>query len=121
VTNQKKVFAGLVLASLFTGFLGWQASARIRGQIVARLDLERGHYIVLALGLPAAWRSNAAQLLRERYGIEMRVVAGCVVTEPLLAYVDGYNEVSTKAANQKFGHDVFQESMAEAARNRRIR
>jgi len=33
----------------------------------------------------------------------------------LRSYVDSYDEASTAAANQKFGHDVFTEC-AEAAR-----
>jgi len=52
--------------------------------------------------------------LRERYGIENRVVAGCIVSPPLLAYTEGYNRVSMAAANRKFGHDVFKESVADA-------
>jgi hypothetical protein len=56
-------------------------------------------------------------LLRERYGIEERVVAGCVVSQSLLAYVQGYNRASMSAANHKFGRDVFQETDADASRN----
>jgi hypothetical protein len=60
-------------------------------------------------------------MLRERYGIETRRVAGCVVSQSLVAYAEGYNSVGADAANRKFGHDVFQESEAEASRIWRAR
>jgi hypothetical protein len=86
----------------------------IRGQLVAHFDVARGHYEILTLGLPAPWRSEFARILRDRYGIEQRVVAGCMVTPSLLAYTEGYNQVSMTAANLKFGRDVFKESADDA-------
>ena len=94
-----------------------QSSAAALGGVVALVDLTREHYAVLAFGLPTRWRPEAARLLRDRYRIEMRVVADCDVDNLLIAYVRGYNAVSTRAAKLKFGHDVFAESMADAARN----
>jgi hypothetical protein len=64
---------------------------------------------------------ETARLLRQRYGIELRVVAGCIVTKPLVAYVDGYNMVSMAAAGRKFGHDVFETTMRDAGKNWRTR
>jgi hypothetical protein len=120
-SNHKKLSAVIVLAFLFAGFLGWDFSARTRGKIMAHFDVARGHYAMLIYGLPAESGPEAARLLRERYGIEMRVVAGCIVTKPLLAYVDGYNTVSMAAAGHKFGYDVFRETMIEASKNWRTR
>jgi hypothetical protein len=76
--------------------------------MAARYDVGHGHYRILAYGLPPGWRSEYARLLKERYGIEMRTVALCIVSETLRSYVDSYDEVSAAAANHKFGHDVFQ-------------
>jgi hypothetical protein len=59
--------------------------------------------------------------LRERYGVEERVAAGCVVSESLLAYVGSYNRVSMSAVNRQFGRDVFQESVADASRNWKLK
>jgi len=84
---------------------------------MAHLDPVRGRHEVLAFGLAAAWRSEYARLLRKRYGIEMRVVAGCCVKESLVAYVDSYNAVSADAASRKFGHNVFQEIVIDARGN----
>ncbi len=102
----------LVLSAVF-----WSVSAPVRGRLTARFDIAQGHYTVLGYGLPVPWRNEYARLLRERYGIEYRVVALCIVSETLVAYVDNYNGVSAAAANRKFGHDVFTECAGEAQKN----
>jgi hypothetical protein len=112
-----KLIALIILASSVVGFVGCYRSARIRGELVAGFDVARGHYEVLTAGMPVEWRPEYARLLRERYGIKERVVAGCSVSRRLTEYVDGYNKVSMRAAKRKFGHDVFQESAADASRN----
>ena len=71
--------AWILVVALFVGYACWQDSGSIRGELVARFDLARGHYIILALGYPPHWRPEYARLLRERYGIEERFVAGCMV------------------------------------------
>src|SRR5271165_1926414 len=121
IRNHKKLAAVIVLAFLFAGFLGWDSSDRTRGKIMAHFDVAEGHYAMLIYGLSAGSHSEAARLLRERYGIELRVVAGCIVTKPLIAYIDGYNMVSTAAACRKFGHDVFRETMLDASKNWKTR
>jgi hypothetical protein len=47
----------------------------------------------------------------------MHAVAFCVISEPMRLYADNYDEISTKAADRKFGHDVFEECAAEATKN----
>jgi len=121
IRNRKKLAAVIVLAFLFAGFLGWDFSARTRGKIKAHFDVARGHYAILIYGLSAESLPEAARLLRERYGIELRVVAGCIVTKPLVAYVDGYNMVGTAAVGHKFGHDVFEKTLLDASENWRTR
>jgi hypothetical protein len=114
----KKVFWVLgILGLLVCAELIREYTAPARGHLVAHFDVRRGHYIVLAYGLPSEWRPQYAQLLQERYGIEVRTVALCIVSETLRSYADSYDEVSIAAANQKFGHDVFKEC-AEAARQK---
>jgi|HubBroStandDraft_5_1064220.scaffolds.fasta_scaffold622957_1 hypothetical protein len=111
IRRHRWLSASLILAA---GSIGWWAGGGIRGQLVAHFDVARGHYEILSLGLPVPWRSEFARILRERYGIEQRVVAGCMVTPQLLAYTEGYNRVSMTAANRRFGRDVFKESAADA-------
>lgn len=98
-------------------WLCWNESAAIRGELVARYDLARGKYVVLSAGLPVRWRSEYARLLRERYGIEDRAIAGCIVDQPLLDFIGGYDGISMPAVDAKFGHDVFKEVMLEASNN----
>lgn len=95
----------------------WWATAPLRGRIAAHFDLRRRHYRLLVYGLPPAWRSGYADLLRERYGIEVRAVAYCIVSETLISYVEGYDTVSVAAANRKFGRDVFAECAEDARKN----
>jgi hypothetical protein len=52
--------------------------------------------------------------LRQRYGIEERIAAGCVFFESLRAYTEGYNTVATDAAKRKSGRDIFKETVADA-------
>jgi hypothetical protein len=117
IHNRRKLTVFLILACSLAGLVGWDHSASIRGQLVAGFDVTRGHYEVLTAGLPVEWRPEYTRLLRERYGIEERVVAGCIVSRSLSAYVEGYNGVSMSAANRKFGHDVFRESAVDASRH----
>lgn len=116
VKRHKKLAAVVVFVMLLIALVeAWSVSAPLRGRMAARFDVRHGHYKVLAYGLPPPWRSEDARLLKEQYGIEMRTVALCIVSETLRSYADSYDEVSTAAANRKFGHDVFKEC-AEAAR-----
>jgi hypothetical protein len=108
----------LAIALAFGVFLflnwAWSVSAPVRGRFVARIDVRRGHYQVLGYGVADRSRSEYARCLRERYKIEYRTVAGCLVSESFVSYVKAYHSVVTEAANRKFGHDVFLECAAEA-------
>jgi hypothetical protein len=116
VRNRNKRIAAIVSIVMLVGLVeAWSVAAPKRGRMAARYDLGRGHYKILAYGLAPGWRSEYDHLLKERYGIEVRTVALCLVSETLRSYVDSYDEVSAVAVNRKFGHDVFNEC-AEAAR-----
>jgi len=86
----------------------------MRGRLAAQVDMQRGQYQVLGYGLPSPSRPEYARCLRERYEIDFRPVAGCVVSESLLSYVNAYDSVLEEAALRKFGRDVFKEC-AEAS------
>jgi hypothetical protein len=107
--------AGAVVLLLYA--LTWPPLHSLAGNLAARYDLARGRYQELGFGLPTASRPEYARLLRERYRLRFRAVAGCVVNEPLLAYVHAYNSVSMAATKRKFGGDVFEECARDAERN----
>jgi hypothetical protein len=116
--NHKRLAEVAALATSFVlATVLWSVSASARGQMVARFDTGRRHYEVLGYGLPLPWRAEYALLLRERYGIHFRTMALCIVSRTFVSYIDGYNAVSTAAANRKFGHDVFKECAEEARKS----
>lgn len=112
--TRKALVAALLMVCPVAGLTAWELSARIRGRLDAHIDLALRHYRLLMIGLPGPERPEYLRLLRDRYGIENRVVAYCTVRPGELEYVKGYNAVSARAANRKFGRDVFAEAGAEA-------
>lgn len=84
------------------------AAARELGMAEARRDLSNGVLIVKTAGLPSPDRTDYERLLQERCHAALQPIAGCIVTSELLAYMDGYNEVSTAAIKQRFGKDIFE-------------
>ena len=107
----------LAILGLGTALVTWWLAAPVRGSLSAHIDVARGHYRLLTYGLPVSWLPEYADLLRERYGVEVHAVAGCVLSPTLMSYVDNYDRVSTAAANRKFGHDVFKECADDAQKN----
>jgi hypothetical protein len=59
-------------------------------------------------------RVLVARLLETRYGVEIKSVAGCVVTDQLVNYIEGYNTVSRSRIEARLGKDVFAECAQEA-------
>jgi hypothetical protein len=94
--------------------VAWYLTAYHRGMLAAYLDHSRGHYEVQTYGFPAEWRHEYARLLRERYGVELNAVAGCVVSHDLVAYVDGYNAASRRLLTARFGSDIFADCRRQA-------
>lgn len=92
----------------------WPMFSVVHGRLDATLDVRRGHYQRLVYGLPVPWRPRYAQCLKERYDVEMRPVAGCIVSSSLEAYVRGYDSVMDKAIERKFGHSIYSECVSEA-------
>lgn len=67
----------------------------------------------LRIAKPVA--SRIRPLLARTIKIEFRPVAGCIVSESLVSYVNAYDSVLEEATRREFGRDVFQECAAEAA------
>jgi hypothetical protein len=104
----------VAILSLTIVLVVWWLAAPMRGFLSAYIDAARGHYRLLTYGLPVPWLPEYAALLRERYGVEVHAVAGCVVSQSLISYVGNYNRVSTAATNRRYGHDVFKECENDA-------
>jgi hypothetical protein len=104
----------LLLAFGIVAFVAWDLSARVRGQLAAHFDIARGHYRILLYGMPPPWRAEYVRFLRDSYQVDAHAVTFCIVSESLMAYVDGYDSVSTEAVDRRFERDVFRESEAVA-------
>ena len=105
------------LVALVLLLWAWDASAGLRGTLRAKFDLARGHYAMIAYGLPPGGADEYAHLLKERYGIEFRRIAFCIVSNSIRAYADSYNRVSIAAAQKRFGKTVFEDTWQEAQRS----
>lgn len=108
------IFIPATLAALCAVSLILEQTASLRGRLVASFDVAVGRYELLGYGLPPPYRDDYVRLLRERYGIEYRQEALCLVSKRLVDYVDAYDSVSVAAAQRKFGHDIFTETIDEA-------
>src|SRR4051794_12231420 len=71
----------------------WSLAAPSVGRVAAHRDIRHGRYEMLGYGLPGPWRPEYARCLRERYRIEFRPVAGCIVSDSLVSYVNAYDSV----------------------------
>lgn len=94
----------------------WDATASARGRLMARFDLARGHYAILAYGLPPGGSDEYARLMKERYGIQRRQIALCIVSSSTMAYADSYNRLSVTAAQRKFGQGIFEQTWQDSQR-----
>ena len=65
-------------------------------------------------GLPVAWAGEYDRILEEKYHVGRLGLGGCIVSGGLLAYADGYSELSRRFVEQKHGTNLWAEAQAEA-------
>jgi hypothetical protein len=87
----------------------------VQSRAEAERDIKHGILATESAGLMAEWSDEYVRLLKQRYHIEERSAAGCVVNEKIDGHLRGYNEVSDAEITRRFGPDVF-ERTAEKAR-----
>jgi len=73
----------------------------------ARATLARGRLVYLDYGLAVPWSAERREIAQQRFGIDTRVIAGCVITKSLEKFVADYNSVMEAAISTRFGSDVF--------------
>ena len=108
-------FAGLGLDEF--GFPTNLVAAYAKGQADARRDLTNGMLCTKTFGLPTPWAFNYRALLEKRCGVKEEGIAGCMVTEGVDKYAEGYNEISYAYIEQKFGTNIFDQLESEAQTN----
>ena len=73
----------------------------------AQATLARGKLVYLEYGLPVVWQTERREIARQKFGVECRPIAGCIVTEALVTFAAAYNQVMEAAIVSRFGSDVF--------------
>jgi hypothetical protein len=82
----------------------------LRGRADPRKDLRNGH---VALEVYALGAGDLVKPPKERYGVEVRVVAGCVVDERLMGHARGYYLVSYAEIARRFGDQILDRETGE--------
>ena len=109
-------FAGLALDSM--GYPTNPAVAYARGQADARRDFTNGVLSMKSAGLPVPWAGDYDALLEKRCHVRTDWLAGCMVTEGLNKYIQGYDEISRASIEQKFGTNIFDVLQSEVQAKR---
>ena len=108
----------VLAAILFAwGICGWWPIPSIRGRIDAKIDVAHKQYRQLGYGRPFRGADEYARLLQQQYGVDFHYAGYCTVSRSLMDYADAYNEVSTVAAINKFGRDIFKDSYDQAVKD----
>jgi hypothetical protein len=115
------VTAAILTAVIALLFVWYGPLAAPRGRFSAEVDLHRGRFVLLTYGLPPLDSNEYERILRQRYGIEVRRVADCIVSSSEIAFVDAYDHISMAAAQNRFGPNIFIDAQIEAdAATRRL-
>ena len=81
---------------------------------MAEADFARNVYRMLVAGKPHA-KNAYDDYLKEKYGVVVTSIAGCIVSEGIEGAIDGYNSTMQPLLNRKFGRDIVKEA-EEASR-----
>lgn len=84
------------------------------GRSEARRDLTNGLVRIPAYGLPTVESACSAAILEKQYRVQMYPLAGCLVSAGLVAYAEGYSEVSRKFIEAQHGPGIWTKVRAEA-------
>lgn len=107
----------LLAALLLTSCSAWhELRARHEGRMEAERDIAAGDLRLRTYGLPMSWDETLAKLLAERIGVEIDLVAGCLVTPELLAETTAYNETVEAEIARRFGAGTLKSIEKEAIR-----
>jgi hypothetical protein len=86
------------------------------GEFDAENDLRANRLVVENWGFPMKGQNEYAKILREKYSVEFKRVAGDIVDGQTVGHAKGYNELSEAEIKRRFGNDVFEKAKIEAER-----
>ena len=84
------------------------------GLAEAERDIATGQLNIRTYGMPVPWLADFIAMLQERHGIQVEVVAGCIVTEDLVRSTKSYNKRMEAEIAQRFGADAPKKISKEA-------
>jgi hypothetical protein len=67
----------------------------------------RGKFLLLDYGLLLPWDEERREVARKKFGIEYRVIGGCIITESAAKFAASYNQVMQAEIVSRFGSEVF--------------
>ncbi len=86
----------------------------IQGKADARKELKEGTLAIETMGLLVRHHGHYAKILKERYNIQVRGVAGCMVNSFIIGHAEGFNQVMNAEIKRRFGKNVFEHALTEA-------
>jgi hypothetical protein len=91
-------------------------SAYRAGRTDAQKDVAAGILAIEEFGFGAGGGPHTQRILRERFQIEIRATAGCIVDEKILGHAAGYNSVSEPEIDRRFGRNRVEAAREEASK-----
>jgi len=88
----------------------YSAGAYTAGRAEAINDIKANKLIIEVSGLPAPWSGEYTKFLADKYHVQLKTVAGCIVDSKIVAHERGYNEISVAEIERRFGHGVLEKS-----------
>jgi hypothetical protein len=85
------------------------------GRVEAQKDVAAGILAIEEYGFLAGFGRDA-ELLCERYQIEVRPIAQCLVDESIFGHAAGYNKVSAREIDRRFGRSAIEATREEGYR-----
>ena len=86
-----------------------KADASKKARQMATADFARHVYRIFVVGKRPA-TSAYDEYLKERYGVLMTPIAGCIISDGIEGAQEGYNSTMKPLLNRKFGRDIFKEA-----------
>jgi hypothetical protein len=101
-----RIVAGLI--TFLAGAACYSYGSYYGGKIEAYLDVMRGAYSIRTYGTPDGWIIQSKDILSNEFGIDVVVVAGCIVSGELREKSRGYNDVMEAAIEERYGRGILE-------------
>ncbi|MGI8668744.1 MAG: hypothetical protein ACR2J3_02735 [Aridibacter sp.] len=85
-----------------------------KGKEEALEDIEANKLKLKVSGLKVRWFQEWRKILSDEFGVEIDVIAGCMVLDKDSDYAGGYNEISEKELEKRFGNDILEKTLEKA-------